>query len=396
MFWGIVHRMIFIELLKVFCITLVAITGLILLAGIISEAMRNGFGPAQILACIPLLLPSTLPYTLPPTTLFATCIVYGRLSADNEIIALKSAGVHVLQVIWPALVLGTVVSGITMYLFLDLIPTTGSLLRNQVIGDVEEFLYTMLRKDGYIKHPNITVEIHVKAVHGRKLQDAIFKRKSADGNGFDVIAYAKEAELRVDLAHRLILVDMRQCTVVQGNQIGFVDSKIWPIDIPHGLVGNQVKFRTVDMTWAELGEREAKAQELKNGCARQIELLQVQSNLAPQSTTDELNRLIQERKNQEEMITGIHAEWLMRPALALGALCFALVGCPIGIWFSKSDYLSAFITCFLPIVIVYYPLMFCMYDLARADKIPPSLAIFNADALMLLAGSVLFRRLARN
>ena len=47
MFWGIVHRMVLIELLKVFSITLVAITGLILLAGIISEAMRNGFGPMQ-------------------------------------------------------------------------------------------------------------------------------------------------------------------------------------------------------------------------------------------------------------------------------------------------------------------------------------------------------------
>ena len=85
----------------------------------------------------------------------------------------------------------------------------------------------------------------------------------------------------------------------------------------------------------------------------------------------------------------------MRPALAFGCLCFALVGCPIGIWFSKSDYLSAFITCFLPIVIVYYPLMFCLFDLSRNGRIPAWMGIYNADALMLLAGSLLFRRLAR-
>ena len=72
------------------------------------------------------------------------------------------------------------------------------------------------------------------------------------------------------------------------------------------------------------------------------------------------------------------------------------MGCPIGIWFSKSDYLSAFITCFLPIVIIYYPLMFCMFDMARAGKIPPWMGIFNADALMLLTGGFLFRRLTRN
>src|SRR5260370_11401662 len=111
--------MIFAELLKVFIVALVALTGLILLAGIIAEAMKNGLGPAQILAAIPLLLPSLLPYTLPTTVLFATCIVYGRLSADNEILALKAAGVHILHVIWPALFLGIVASAVTMFLYLD-------------------------------------------------------------------------------------------------------------------------------------------------------------------------------------------------------------------------------------------------------------------------------------
>src|SRR5438093_3953497 len=106
--------------------------------------MKNGFGPAQIAACIPLLLPSTLPYTMPTTTLFATCIVYGRLSADNEILALKAAGVHIIHVVWPALFLGAVTSLVTMFCFLDFIPYTGYLLRHQLIPDVEEMLYQML------------------------------------------------------------------------------------------------------------------------------------------------------------------------------------------------------------------------------------------------------------
>ena len=116
MFWGTIHRMILLELLKIFILALCGLTGIILLAGIISEAMKNGFGPMQILACIPLLLPSLLPYTVPTTTLFTTCIVYGRLSADNEILALKAAGVHILHVVWPAVFLGLVASIVTMVL----------------------------------------------------------------------------------------------------------------------------------------------------------------------------------------------------------------------------------------------------------------------------------------
>src|SRR5262249_23494599 len=101
-----------VELGKGFAVTLVALSGLIVFAGIISEAMKSGAGPMQLLAAIPLILPGLLPYTVPTTTLFATCIVYGRLSADNEILALKAAGVHIWHVVWPALVLGGFASAI--------------------------------------------------------------------------------------------------------------------------------------------------------------------------------------------------------------------------------------------------------------------------------------------
>src|SRR5919197_4594082 len=102
--------MILWELCKVFVISLVGITGILLMAGIIAEASQQGLGPTQILAAIPLLIPSTLPYTIPATTLFAACVVYGRFSADNEILAIKATGINVLKVVWPGLILGLTMS----------------------------------------------------------------------------------------------------------------------------------------------------------------------------------------------------------------------------------------------------------------------------------------------
>ena len=125
--------MILIDLLKIFFLALIGLTGIILLAGIISEAMKNGFGPMQILACIPLLLPSLLPYTVPTTTLFATCIVYGRLSADNEILALKAAGIHIMHVILPALLLGVAAAWVVMFHF-HFTPLPGVVVVNSVLG----------------------------------------------------------------------------------------------------------------------------------------------------------------------------------------------------------------------------------------------------------------------
>jgi lipopolysaccharide export system permease protein len=395
-FWGTIHRMILSELLKVFFMALVGLTGLILIAGIISEAMKNGLGPAQILVVIPLLLPSLLPYTVPTTTLFATCIVYGRLSADNEILALKAAGVHIIHIVWPAVFLGAVASAVTMFCYLDIIPYTGCMMRTQVIGDVEELLYTMLRKDGHIKHPNIKVEIHVKSISGRKLNDVIFKRRKADGNGFDLIAVAKEAELRVELAHKRINVHMQKCQVLHGNDGGVIEDKLWPVELPDDFFGSKVKIRATDMTWSELREYEANFLKDKEELELKRDLLQTEQNSGAQVNLQQLKSYDVQIQYRQHLINLIHADRQMRPAIALGCLCFALVGCPVGIWFSKSDYLSAFITCFLPIVILYYPTLFCMFDLARAGKIPPWAAAYNADAIMLLTGSVLFWRLSRN
>src|SRR5207249_6579032 len=102
------------------------------------------------------------------------------------------------------------------------------------------------------------------------------------------------------------------------------------------------------------------------------------------------------RKYYQQQIWALFTEIHMRVALACGCFFFVMVGCPVGIWFSRSDYLSAFITCFLPIVIIYYPLLFLTINLARAERFPPWMSIYIADVLMLIAGAVLFRKLARN
>jgi lipopolysaccharide export system permease protein len=398
-YWTLLHRSIFYELTKVFLLAFVGLTGLLLIAGVIAEATRNGLGPAQILAAIPLLIPSTMPYTIPTTTLFATCVVYGRLANDNEILALKAAGVHIVHVVWPAMLLGTLVSALTFFLYLDTIPLTHSILRTQIVSDVDELLYGMLRKDGCIRHPRMNYEVYVKRVQGKKLIDAQFRKKNASGDGIEAIALAKEAELQVDMAHKRINIRMRHCNIIGDNGMdGFFEDKVWPVEIPDEFGAIPAKTRASDMTWAELFENrrkmEAEIADIESDIARH----QAQINLgnAPPHFNQHVQQQINEKRFRELVILGIDAERHMRPAFALGCLCFVLVGCPIGVWFHKSDYLSAFITCFLPIVIIYYPLMLCSINMARSGRFFPSFIIWGADAAMMLAALLMFRRLARN
>src|SRR5207237_5038030 len=100
-----------------------------------------------------------------------------------------------------------------------------------------------------------------------------------------------------------------------------------------------------------------------------------------------------QRSNRRARLAELRAigvELHMRPALSLGCLCFVLIGCPVGIWFSRSDYLSAFITCFLPIVVIYYPLLLCGINFAKLGRLNPWLALWTANALMAVIALGLF------
>src|SRR5258708_27213018 len=185
----LLHRAIFYELTKVFLLAFIGLTGVLLLAGVITEATRNGLGPAQLLPAIPLLIPSTIPYTLPTTTLFACCMVYGRLAQDNEILALRAAGIHIRHAIWPAFALGILASILTFALYVHTIPYTHFILRSQVTNDVRELLYGMLKRESCIRHPRFNYEIYIKGMKGQKPQDALFRRRDpGPKGGYDVFA----------------------------------------------------------------------------------------------------------------------------------------------------------------------------------------------------------------
>jgi lipopolysaccharide export system permease protein len=397
---GILHRSIFSELVKVFFFSLLGITGIIVLAAIVQQASQRGLGPAQILAAIPLLVPSMLPFIVPPTTLFTACVIYGRLSNDNEITAIKAAGINVLHVIWPGVVLGLSMSLATLGLYYKLIPYTQHLIRALVVNDVEEFLYGMLKRDGEISRPDLKLgyEIFVEQVQGRHLRRAIFKRRDANGRGYDVIAYAYEAELKVDMESKEISVFMKHGHALYQGKDGhaYFAQQTWKVPLPDMKQVNATSWR--DMTWPELLEARLEITDRMERIKGDIAL-----RLGQQYWVNPPSLIGEDIKNhqvllgrEQQKLNGLDAELYMRPALAFGCLFFVLVGCPVGIWLSKSDYLSAFISCFLPIVFLYYPIQLCMTNLAKDGRIHPALALWTANAAMGIMSLGLFHRLLKN
>ena len=89
------------------------------------------------------------------------------------------------------------------------------------------------------------------------------------------------------------------------------------------------------------------------------------------------------------------AEFWMRPALAGGCMVFALIGCPVGLWANRADYLSTFVVCWLPTVVVYYPLLLAGSNMGKDGKLPMPLGCWLANLTVGLAGVALTWRLLR-
>lgn len=398
MFGGILSRSILLELVRVFLLCLLGITGILVMAGIVPEASQQGLTLIQALAAVPLLIPNMLPFSIPATTLFATCVVYGRLAHDNEILALKSAGVNILRIVWPALFLGLVMSAVTMGLFYELIPSTYYMMRARALNDIEEFLYAKLKKDHCIKgDKKMPFSMWVSHVQGVWLQNPLFERQDGKGH-YDLTVRAREGRLKVDLEEHKIYVIMRFGTLLRadGTSLNFLH-ETWEVDLPEDY-GQDLKLRPRAMTCPEIVQRrqEIRAEEKKLETQIALETAQTLLNQPPANLAKRIADLKNERDRRQLEITTLDAELQMRPALSLGCFCFVLVGCPVGIWFGRSDYLSAFITSFLPNVFLYYPLYLCGMNLAKQGKVPLMAGIWAANALIALIGMALFKRLMRN
>lgn len=406
---SILNRLIFWELVKVFLMALTTLTGLLVTAGLIQEAARMGLSLEQVIKAIPLFIPNTLPYTIPATTLFASCVVYGRLAHDNEVVAIKGAGVHLFTILKPALLLGTLTTLVTAALYHTVIPRSQQVLYQKLLEDPEELLYNMLRRDRCLRHPTLSYVIYVKDVQGRRLIDVVLKRRAKVKNpntgeeslfGYDFVARAREATLRVDPADGKLYLDPDRFVIYDENTSGTTASTgPFEMDLPEGLNGRD-RVRISAMTWDDLPVRLAGLQQELNAKEQQREQnrrdAEAQSNPDLRLLFTHHDRGLEIQSNGiKRTIRNTQAEFYLRPALACGCLLFALLGCPVGIWANRADYLSTFVICFLPALFIYYPLLLAGSGMGKDGKLPLGLGCWVANIAIGVAAVVLNVRLLR-
>src|SRR4051794_18488861 len=112
----ILSRYVLFDLLKVFLLTLTGLTLLIFIVLIGKEAVDKHIGLLAIARMAPYLLPQAMQFAVPGTMLLATTSVYGRMASYNEIVAVKALGISPMALIWPTIILATLVSFVAVFI----------------------------------------------------------------------------------------------------------------------------------------------------------------------------------------------------------------------------------------------------------------------------------------
>jgi lipopolysaccharide export system permease protein len=391
-------RYVLSQLTKLFLLALIALTSLLLIGVIVKEAVERNLPPAAVLRLIPYILPEVLRITVPVCLLLATTSLYSRMSGSNEIVAVKALGISPLPLLWPTFVIGFLLSLLTVWLN-DLAVSWGRHgLQRVVIEAVEEIAYGMLQTQKGYSAGNCGFSINVKGMDGRRLLQPMLTIRG-HGNAPTLTITAEEAYLHCDHEKNVLKIVLRKGTMEFEGQGRYDFLDVLEQELP--LEDNShASLETQMPSWLPLcaipGEtlRQARAIEDLDKKYTLEAAYQMLSGDFDQLTGKQWERHRTSATEQKSRLYRLYAEPHRRWSAGFSCLCFVLVGAPMGIWFRNRDFLTSFFLCFLPILIVYYPLLMFTVDSAKNGSVPASLT-WLGNLCLAAWGTVILRKVVR-
>ncbi|MBM4152697.1 MAG: YjgP/YjgQ family permease [Kiritimatiellaceae bacterium] len=122
----ILNRYIVLDYLIIFFAALSIITFVMTVGAMVKavDLMAKGISGGLILKFFFLNIPYILSFSMPISTLFAALLLFGRLSMDSEISAMKSCGISLWRLTAPLILLSIILSGICMYINCEVGPAS--------------------------------------------------------------------------------------------------------------------------------------------------------------------------------------------------------------------------------------------------------------------------------
>jgi lipopolysaccharide export system permease protein len=269
-------------------------------------------------------------------------------------------------------------------------------IRRVIVGSVEEIIYGRLKQTR--SYTTRQLSINVKAVDGRKLVRPTLSVQSG-GSSPPVTVSAAEAEMRADPNGETLTIVFRDSKVRVGDVSADVPDT-WEQVVPIEAVS---KKETVARSPSEIAMANFATER-----DRQIAMInQIEQSAAAKMAMGILSGRVEQTTPAAVAWEREAVEWekmrlrriVMEPwrrwASGFACLCFVLVGAPMAIRMRNADFLTSFFLCFLPILLMYYPMFMFGLSRVKSGAMPPP-AVWLGNVLITLWGIWLLRRVIRN
>jgi lipopolysaccharide export system permease protein len=388
-------RYVLIELLKVFAVTVTSLTTLMMLVGVAKEAIEQGLGLVQVLQMLPYILPNALLFALPGSTLFAVSIVYGRMSGANEIVAIKSLGINPMTMLWPALILAFLLSLVCVWLNDVSVSWGFNNMQRVAIEAIDDIAYGMLRTQKSFGTNRFT--INVKRVDDRKLIKPVITF-NASGTTPPYTITAQEGELRCDTQRKVLVIAFEQGLVQAAGQASYhFNHEEREISLQDASGKQETKHHPAHVAMKDV-PGEIRWQQNEINITRQDMSARAAYAMAMGDFAELTQKHWDEEQKNLEFLEGQLSRFYTEPprrwANGFSCLFFVLIGAPMAIRLRNSDVFTSFFACFLPILVVYYPLLIYGVDQAKDGNLP-TYSVWMGNVILAVWGIWLMRRVVR-
>lgn len=162
----------------------------------LEELLGNTELPVSIvLEFVGLVIPFSLIYTIPWAFLTGILLVFGRLSADNELVSLRMTGMSMPRICLPVFVMAFILSGICLWVNVELAPAAKDRMKRlfyRVVADNPEKLF----QEGKVLDKLPGLRIYTGQREGKELSDLHIMM--LDGSTASSYIRAKHATLHAE------------------------------------------------------------------------------------------------------------------------------------------------------------------------------------------------------
>jgi len=395
MFPGKFTRYVLWDVLKLFALTLVAMTMVISLVFVGQKLVEEGLGYLAILQLLPYIFLIALQYSVPATLLFSVCCVYGRISADNEIVALKGAGISPMCIFRPVWVLGFLIS-IPSVLLNDLaVAWSEPEMQRVVLRSFAEVVYSVLSAHRFYSNDK-GFTIHVQGVDDRWLLKPNIWMYN---NGKLQSIAAERARISIAPNSDRLVIELQDSYIDLNREKQITEPGINQIEMPLDFVA---KKGSNNSSPSKLSIREIPHEIVKQleANSRQREELATSFSIALASGRfSEVNGPLVAVKlyvldSNERRLSRLNMEPMRRWALGFSCLAFVWMGIPMAVLIRSADYWWTFGVCFIPVLLVYYPILGMTLEFAK-DGRWPAISLWLGNLTLALVGTWMMMKVVR-